>query len=41
MTTILKPKTLAAMHGSSYTGDGARALLDLALVMREVLGGGM
>jgi hypothetical protein len=32
------PKTLAAMHGSTYHGDGARALRELALVMREVLG---
>lgn len=34
----LKPKTLAAMHGSSFAGDGERALLDLAVVMKEVLG---
>jgi len=33
----LKPKTIAAMHGSSFTGDGERALRDLAEVMREVL----
>lgn len=33
-----KPKTLAAMHGSTYYGDGAQALRDLAVVMREVLG---
>ncbi len=33
-----EPKTLAAMHGSTYYGDGARALRDLANVMREVLG---
>jgi len=33
-----QPKTLAAMHGSTYYGDGAQALRDLALVMREVLG---
>jgi flavorubredoxin len=32
------PKTLATMHGSSYTGDGAKALRELAIVMREVLG---
>ena len=32
------PKTLAAMHGSTYYGDGAQALRDLATVMREVLG---
>lgn len=34
----LKPKTLAAMHGSTYHGDGAQALRDLANVMRDVLG---
>jgi flavorubredoxin len=33
-----KPKTLATMHGSTYYGDGAQALRDLAGVMREVLG---
>lgn len=32
------PKTLAAMHGSTYYGDGAQAIRDLAGVMREVLG---
>lgn len=34
----LKPRTIAAQHGSSYAGDGQRALRDLAIVMREVLG---
>ena len=34
----LQPKTLAIMHGSSFTGDGARALLDLDVVYREVFG---
>ena len=33
-----EPRTLAAMHGSSYHGNGAQALRDLAIVMREVLG---
>jgi flavorubredoxin len=33
-----EPKTLAAMHGSTYRGDGAQALRELARVMREVLG---
>jgi flavorubredoxin len=32
------PKTLAAMHGSSYLGNGAQALRDLAIVMHDVLG---
>jgi hypothetical protein len=26
----LEPRTLAVMHGSSYRGDGAAALRDLA-----------
>ncbi len=34
----LKPKTLAIMHGSSFTGDCARALEDLNVVLREVFG---
>jgi len=33
----LNPQTLAPMHGSAYVGDGARAIRDLAAVMREVL----
>ena len=34
----LKPRTIVPMHGSAYAGDGERAILDLAGVMREVLG---
>jgi len=34
----LKPKTLAVMHGSSFTGDGEQALLGLATVLRETFG---
>lgn len=34
----LDPATLATMHGSSFRGDGRRALLDLASVMKEILG---
>ena len=34
----LKPKTLAAMHGSSFIGDGSKALLDLGPVLKELLG---
>lgn len=34
----LRPKTLAAMHGSTFHGDGGQALRDLAIVMRSVLG---
>ncbi|MEN6334384.1 MAG: MBL fold metallo-hydrolase [Phycisphaerales bacterium] len=33
----LRPRVLAAMHGSTFRGDGERALHDLATVMREVL----
>jgi flavorubredoxin len=33
----LHPKVLAVMHGSSFRGDGARALRDLAGVVREHL----
>ena len=36
----LNPKTLAAMHGSTFVGDGARALRDLDAIVREVLGAG-
>ena len=35
----LHPRQLALMHGSSFVGDGERALRELAGVMREVLGG--
>ena len=34
----LKPRTLAAMHGSSFVGDGSKALLDLGPVLKELLG---
>jgi len=34
----LNPKTLAAMHGSSFAGDGRRALNDLHSLYREVFG---
>lgn len=34
----LKPRTIAPMHGSAYAGDGERAIRDVAVVMREVLG---
>lgn len=34
----LKPRTLATMHGSSFRGDGGKALLELAAVMKEILG---
>jgi flavorubredoxin len=34
----LEPKTLAIMHGSSFTGDCARALADLNVMLHEVFG---
>lgn len=36
--SALKPKTLATMHGSSFVGDCERALLDLAVVIKETMG---
>jgi flavorubredoxin len=36
----LQPRTLAAMHGSTFVGNGAQALHDLGGVMREVYGEG-
>jgi hypothetical protein len=33
----LKPRTLALMHGSSFRGDGEKALLGLASVMKDIL----
>jgi flavorubredoxin len=34
----LKPKTLAIMHGSSFTGNGERILRNFDSVLKEVLG---
>jgi len=36
----LKPTRLAIMHGSSFEGDGERALEDLGVAFREVFGDG-
>jgi flavorubredoxin len=36
----LTPKTLAIMHGSSFTGDGKQALHELSIAMRDVFGAG-
>lgn len=33
----LKPQRLVTMHGSTFVGDGEKALLELAEVMRELL----
>jgi flavorubredoxin len=35
----LQPKTLAIQHGSSFSGDGARALRALAPAFRDAFGG--
>jgi flavorubredoxin len=35
----LEPRVLATMHGSSYRGDGGKALRELAVVLRESLSG--
>jgi flavorubredoxin len=34
----LNPAALAVMHGSSFQGDGQQALLDLATVIKDLLG---
>jgi len=35
----LKPRTIATMHGSTFVGDGEKAITDLAQVLRDVLAG--
>lgn len=34
----LEPRTLALMHGSTFRGDGRKAILELAGVLKETLG---
>ena len=34
----LKPTTVASMHGSVYQGDGEKAILDYAGVLKEIFG---
>jgi flavorubredoxin len=34
----LKPRACATMHGSTFVGNGEQALLDMAAVMKELLG---
>jgi hypothetical protein len=34
----LKPRACATMHGSTFLGNGERALLDMATAMKELLG---
>ena len=38
MLAGLNPKLLATMHGSSYRGDCARVLIELAAMYAEILG---
>jgi flavorubredoxin len=35
----LEPQILALMHGSTYRGDGQKAILDLASAIKETFGG--
>ena len=35
----LRPQSLGLMHGSAFNGDGEKALLDLALIIKRTLGG--
>jgi flavorubredoxin len=35
----LEPTTIAVMHGSSFRGNGQKAVLDLADVIRDTIGG--
>ena len=37
MFAALKPKIICPMHGSSYKGDGEKALLQLGNILKEVL----
>jgi hypothetical protein len=34
----LKPRACAPMHGSTFLGNGEKALLDMAVAMKELLG---
>ncbi|HEX4998877.1 MAG TPA: MBL fold metallo-hydrolase, partial [Terriglobia bacterium] len=34
----LQPRVCATMHGSTFLGNGEQALLDMATVMKEILG---
>lgn len=38
--SLLKPKAIATMHGSTFVGNGEKAIGDLAVAMEEILGGG-
>jgi hypothetical protein len=34
----LQPRLCATMHGSAFAGDGESALLEMAAVMKDILG---
>ena len=38
---LLRPQTLAAMHGSSFKGDGQREITDLAALLKATIGKGV
>lgn len=38
---LLHPQTLAAMHGSSFTGDGQKEIADLAALLKATIGKGV
>jgi ODP family beta lactamase len=38
---LLHPQTLAAMHGSSFTGDGQKEIADLAALFKATIGKGV
>jgi len=35
---LLKPRACAPMHGSTFLGDGEKALLEMGVAMKELLG---
>ena len=37
----LSPQTIAVMHGSSFNGNGRKEILELAALIREILGKGI
>ena len=38
---LLHPQTLAAMHGSSFTGAGQKEIADLAALLKATIGKGV
>ena len=37
----LEPQTLGLMHGSSFKGNGREQILDLAAVLKDLIGKGV